>query len=67
MKLSDIHRRVKVSKHNNRLFTSFDMATVKHQEAIANSRQKRDGEKTTENLVFPCNCGSEGCFIHHRR
>tara|TARA_R110000851_G_scaffold47424_1_gene115057 strand:- start:30515 stop:30829 length:315 start_codon:yes stop_codon:yes gene_type:complete len=58
----------KNSTSGRRFFTSRDMAIVKHDDAVRNSKAKR-GEITLEAVreIFPCGCGAEGCFLHFTR
>ena len=65
MNLETLARRQKESKNNKRLYTMVDMAIVKKDAAIRNSKIKRGELKrgSTEYIVV-CGCGSEGCFIH---
>lgn len=58
-------KRRKESKHNNRLYTSLDMAIIKKDAANRNGQIKR-GEVPDypNNYISVCGCGFEGCFIH---
>lgn len=48
-----------------RFYTSVDMAIVKHDIAVQNSKVKRGEEKRTNNNgIVVCGCGHEGCFLH---
>jgi len=44
-------------------FTKKDMAVSKMDEAIANSRTKREGKQVCGVYQFHCGCGEEGCWI----
>lgn len=60
-----IKKRKHSRKSNNRFYTSRDMAIVKHDVAVRNSRIKRGDITTTNNhQIYECGCGAEGCFIH---
>lgn len=64
-KLSDIITSRKVSKHNRRKYTTVDMAIVKLDAAIQNSKVKRGDLKRSYNqYIAECGCSVEGCFIH---
>jgi hypothetical protein len=65
MKLSRLGKWRQESSRGKRFFTLIDMASVKLEEEIMNSRIKR-GELTRHNNQFirVCGCGAEGCFIH---
>lgn len=54
--------------HSRRRYTDVDMAVIKHDEAVLNSRVAR-GEAKAGNtqLIIECGCGTEGCFLHIRR
>lgn len=63
MKLYPKHR--KSSKHDNRFYTAMDMAIVKHDSAVKNSRIKRgETERKGNEYIMICGCGAEGCFLH---
>lgn len=55
-----------VSKDNHkRFYTARDMAIIKKDAAIRNSRIKRGEIKRNGNeYIAECGCGGEGCFIH---
>ena len=58
-------RSIKYSKKGKRFYTSLDMAIVKHDQAVRNSRIKRGEIKQggTE-YIADCGCGVIGCFLH---
>lgn len=64
-KLEEQTRRKKYSKkHNKRFYTKLDMAIVKHDQAVRNSKINRgEIEKKGNEYVSVCGCGREGCFI----
>ena len=67
MKLDRLRKQRKVSKNGGRFYSSVDMATIKLDEAIQNSRIKRGEFECGQSLkIIPCGCGMEGCFILHR-
>ena len=48
-----------------RLYTSVDMAVVKHDAAVQNSMANRgDLQRSQTQYIAECGCGLEGCFIH---
>lgn len=57
----------KASRSNSDYFLSqLDMATIKHDEAIRNSKIKR-GEislKGNNEYIVKCRCGATGCLYH---
>ena len=64
-KLSNIITARKVSKHGRRKYTDVDMAYIKYDAAVQNSKVKRGELKRTNNqYIAECGCGAEGCFIH---
>ena len=59
-------KRRQESRNGNRFYTARDMAILKHDIAIQNSRKNR-GEYQPEDgyeYIAVCGCGVEGCFIH---
>lgn len=65
--LGNIARQRKNSRHHGRRFyTDVDMAFIKHDAAVKNSRVNRGEIKLTSGneYVQVCGCGVEGCFIH---
>ena len=54
------------SRDGNRFYTQLDMAIIKHDQAVMNSRKKRGEYKPKDGYeyVARCGCGVEGCFIH---
>lgn len=67
MRLSQLiqHRRYSRGYNRRRFYTDLDMAIVKLDAAIRNSRIRRGEIKTTNNqYIVDCGCGAEGCFIH---
>ena len=58
-------KRRKESKNLRRFYTSLDMAIIKKDMAIRNSRIKRgEIEDHPNNIICVCGCGHEGCFLH---
>lgn len=54
------------SSSGSRRYTRHDMASIKLEESIINSRVKR-GElirNSNNHYIAVCGCGVEGCFIH---
>lgn len=51
--------------NGRRFFTSTDISIIKHDQAVHNSQIKRNeiSIKGTY-LIYPCGCGTEGCFLH---
>lgn len=66
MNLEDKAQRKPESKNLKRFYTQRDMAIIKLNESIYNSRVKR-GEIKKPNYITVCGCGMEGCFIHTHR
>lgn len=51
--------------HGRRRYTMVDMAFVKHDAAVLNSRVNRGEVSRTNNQhIIVCGCGAEGCFLH---
>lgn len=62
---SKIKRR-REGRGGKRFYTALDMAIIKHDEAVLNSKEKR-GEippRKGYRYISVCGCGAEGCFIH---
>jgi hypothetical protein len=54
------------SNNFKRFYTQKDMAIIKHDVAVFNSRKNRgDYETTNHQTIVVCGCGMEGCFLHH--
>lgn len=52
-------------KNHRRFYTSRDMAIVKHDAAVRNSKVKRgELQRYGNEGIYVCGCGREGCFIH---
>lgn len=65
MKLETLVNKKNLSKNNKRFFTKLDMSIIKKDAANRNSQIKRGLiKKYPNNIIYPCLCGSEGCFIH---
>lgn len=65
MKLEQSAKRKKQSQKGNRFFTSRDMAIVKHDASVRNSKINRDElERFGTEIIRVCSCGKEGCFVH---
>jgi len=48
-----------------RFFSAKDMAIVKHDAAVLNSKERRgELKRTNTRHIFVCGCGATGCFIH---
>jgi hypothetical protein len=60
----------KISKNGKRFFTQHDMAIIKLDDSIVNSKIKRGEVKPREDVgvdgIYPCGCGATGYFIHTR-
>lgn len=65
-KLYDKIKRKKSSKKGKRFYTLLDMAIIKHDIAVMNSKVKRKIviKKSNNDTIYECGCGAEGCFIH---
>lgn len=64
--LYNLTKRRKESKKQKRFYTNIDMAVIKHDDAVNNSKIKR-GELAlngNNHYVSVCGCGLEGCFIY---
>lgn len=57
--------RVRYSKlHNKRFYSSYDMAEIKRDEAIRNSKIKRgEIQNNVNEVISVCSCGARGCFF----
>ena len=67
MKVTEISRSAKSSRHGDRFYTRLDMAVIKHDEAVKNAQIKR-GEvvpRGNNHAIRHCGCGAEGCFLHY--
>ena len=62
MKLYEKGKRVKYSKNDKRFYSQLDMAQLKQDEAISNSRFKRGEKKELHSVISVCSCGADGCF-----
>lgn len=67
MKQLDELGHVKYSKHDKRLYTMNDMAQIRRDQAVLNSKVKRGEMKKLPNSISVCRCGAEGCFGHTLR
>lgn len=65
MKVQQLARRRQESREGNRFYTRRDMAIIKLDQSIENSRRKRGESKPKDGYEYiaVC-CGVEGCFIH---
>jgi len=60
----DVLRRRKASRR--RFFSMKDLAILKHDIAVRNSKVKRGEVGGGANqLIYLCNCGAPGCFIQY--
>ena len=66
MNLENLAKRRPESKNLKRFYTPLDMAIIKKDESIYNSRAKR-GLIKKPNDICVCGCGREGCFLHLHR
>jgi hypothetical protein len=66
MNLEYLARKRKESKNGRRFLTALDMAIIKKDEAIYNSRARR-GLIKKPNCHSICGCGREGCIIQAHR
>lgn len=65
MKLEQAAKTRKESRNGKRRYTNRDMAIIKHDESILNSKVKRgELEINPTGKTSVCGCGHEGCFIH---
>lgn len=65
MKLELTARKRKESRKGKRFYTSRDMAIIKHDAAVRNSKVNRGEISGYGNeVVTVCSCGREGCFVH---
>lgn len=67
--MAQLNEIMRYRKHSRgagrRLYTDVDMAIIKHDAAVQNSRANRGEIKRTNNqYIAVCGCGAEGCFIH---
>ena len=58
--------------NGKRFYTAVDMAELKHMVAQHNGWAKRQAkaqgisvDELRHNSIYPCGCGTEGCFIVH--
>lgn len=64
-KLTSKIKRRNESRSQKRFYTALDMAVIKHDDAVENSREKRGEIKRFGNRRHSvCGCGVEGCFVH---
>lgn len=71
MKLHEVkQKRRPISDYRNgRFLTQLDMAIIKHDEAVVNSRINRGELKSNDlkkDAIYICGCGAPGCAIHSR-
>ena len=64
-KLTSKIKRRNETRGGKRFYTALDMAVIKHDDAVENSREKRGEIKRFGNRRHSvCGCGVEGCFVH---
>jgi hypothetical protein len=68
MNLEKIAKKRKFSNAEDykRFYTQLDMAILKKDQAIINSKVKRGEMSKKHNNIYVCGCGCgrEGCFLH---